>query len=466
MGTCSFRSFEVTIRGDKLPYAVAAEYRGQTAYGEFAEALSLDHWRVLMQRMENSIYAPDADALISAGSRLFYALFDDEIHDLWIAARSELEQHQVDGVRLRLALLPAPVAALPWECLYDPARNSAFAASGRTPVVRTEKQFRYVGRPRPLIVKLPLKILLAAPEDASGQIDAEQEIAKVRQVLDTIGAGRVQVTTLTGRFSILDLRQQLERDQPDVLHVISHGTQDGVELWQHNRPVLAPGAALRSVLEHTTSVKLVFLNACLAGLASDRVRFRSVAPQLLQAGVPAVVAMQFEIRDDRAIDFAQFLYRELVAGACPGSIDAAVGLARSSLYALNPGDFAYGTPVLWLNADDGIIFNVHTPGAATPTAKPAPDAAERINLESEARWLAQLELGVDLTRLPRGLKSLAFEWERSLRDLHSLITQLRHLHEQDIPAQYTDKAREYREQKAAALRLKRHIQDATQSKPV
>jgi hypothetical protein len=69
-----------------------------------------------------------------------------------------------------------------------------------------------------------------------------------------------------------------------------------------------------------------------------------------------------------------------------------------------------------------------------------------------------------LARLPRSLKSLAFDWERSLRDLHSLITQLRHLHEVGTPAQFADKARQYHEQKAAALRLKRHIQDATKSK--
>ena len=52
--------------------------------------------------------------------------------------------------------------------------------------------------------------------------------------------------------------------------------------------------------EHASSVKLAF-NACLASAPPLAAPERS---RLLQAGLPAVIAMQAEIRDDAAIHFA------------------------------------------------------------------------------------------------------------------------------------------------------------------
>ncbi|MBV7333181.1 CHAT domain-containing protein [Chloroflexi bacterium TSY] len=102
---------------------------------------------------------------------------------------------------------------------------------------------------------------------------------------------------------------------------------------------------------------LVVLNACLAGRISDQIPFSTVATQMLQAGIPAVIAMQLEISIDTALHFTQFLYEELITGSFPGSIDAAVGFARSNLYALDPNGSGYIAPVLWLNTNDDRIFN-------------------------------------------------------------------------------------------------------------
>ena len=404
-------------------------------------------------------------ASVDAGSRLFQDLMRGDIRDLWISARSDLEQHQVDGLRLRLALQPPAVAALPWESLYDPDRKSAFAASGRTPLVRVENLFRYVGRPRPLRASLPVKILIAAPEDPSAQIDAESEIAATQQMLKKIGAGTFLVNILSGRFSIVDLRRRIEAQQPDILHVISHGLPDGIQLWQRGRPRLVSSASMRSTLERSTSVKLVFLNACLAGVGSEEIAFTSVGSQLLQAGVPAVIAMQFSIREDAAIDFAQFLYEELVMGTCPGTIDAAVAYARSSLYSLNPGDFSFGTPILWLNAEDGLIFDLDpSPSDATldekDDDKPYSPPVDYVQLDEEVRWLTQLESELDLSKVPSKLKFVTWEMLDAIQTMRMLLHQLRHLEESGAKTRYAQKATMYREKKGTVLRLKRYIEEA------
>ena len=370
-----------------------------------------------------------------------------------LGARTDLEQHQVEGIRLRLALQPPSVAALPWESLYDPDRNSAFAASGRTPLVRVEELFRYVGRPRPLRASLPVKVLIAAPEDPTGQIDAEKEIAATRQMLKKIDPEMFLVSMISGQFSIVDLRRKIDAGQPDILHVISHGLPEGIQLWQRGRPELVSSAAMRSTLERTTSVKLVFLNACLAGAGSEKVVFTSVGSQLLQAGVPAVIAMQFSIREDAAIDFAQFLYEELVMGICPGFVDVAVAYARGSLYSLDPGDFSFGTPILWLNAENGLIFDLDSPIPPDTTvgeddgSEPRLPPAERVQLDDEALWLAQLESELDLSRVPPELKFAVWEFQGAIQTMRMLLHQLSHLDEMGSVSRYAQKATVYREKK-------------------
>ena len=161
---------------------------------------------------------------------------------------------------------------------------------------------------------------------------------------------------LAGRFDVLELRRQLELAQADILHLVTHGRPEGVVLWQAGQPVLAPAPALRVALEAAPSVRLVVLSACATAQSPAPAPVASVGAQLLQAGIPAVIAMQFDVQADVAAAFARHFYTELVAGRCPGAIDVAMSYARSSLYALNPHAFDYGTPVLWLNTADGRIF--------------------------------------------------------------------------------------------------------------
>lgn len=66
------------------------------------------------------------------------------------------------------------------------------------------------------------------------------------------------------------------------------------------------------------------LNACESGRAGLDV-FSGTATAIMRAGVPAVVAMQYEISDPGAITFANALYAKLAAGV---ALDRAVTAAR------------------------------------------------------------------------------------------------------------------------------------------
>ncbi len=81
---------------------------------------------------------------------------------------------------------------------------------------------------RLLRIAWSLTILVAAPDDASGQINAAAEIQAVKRMLEGFGPDRIRATTLTGRFSVLDLRQELDALKPDILHLITHGGPGGL----------------------------------------------------------------------------------------------------------------------------------------------------------------------------------------------------------------------------------------------
>src|SRR5207249_1432886 len=105
----------------------------------------------------------------------------------------------------------------------------------------------------------------------------------------------------------------------------------------------------------------------------------STASTLIRRGVPAVIAMQYEISATAAIEFARSLYEALADGV---PVDAAVVEARKAITFADAGSVEWGTPVLHMRSPDGVLFAIdgattssmrvrHAPGAAPTSALPA-----------------------------------------------------------------------------------------------
>lgn len=454
MTACTLVDFDVTIQGEQPPYKVSATYGDSVATGEFGEAITDPWWQHARQALDRSTVTADAAAIRSAGSRLFRGLFQGDVRDLWVAARADAEHDRIAGLRLRLDLRPAAVAALPWESLYDPRRNQVFAAGEWVTVVRVATLYSHVPPARRLGVTLPLRVVIAAPDDPYGKIDAPAEIAKIQQAVAGMGSRLIETIPFTGRFSITQLRSFLSAAKPAVLHYIGHGQPDGLLMWRNNRETIVSGASLAGLVDRVRSVKLAVLNACLAGQPDGRQPFGGVAMQMLQTGLPAVIAMQFAIRDDAAIDFAGFLYDSLLRGDCPGRIDLAVTSARGDLYLTNPGDFSFGTPVLWLNERQGRVFSLDAQqdggaGGDTPG----------LNLAAERRWLHQFGQSTAQVRLPREFQFLDAKQRGLEQALTDRLAQLAAPAVAETAA-YSGALADYRRYKAAALRVQRLITHA------
>ncbi|HMM41677.1 MAG TPA: CHAT domain-containing protein, partial [Thermomicrobiales bacterium] len=116
------------------------------------------------------------------------------------------------------------------------------------------------------------------------------------------------------------------------------------------------------------------LNSCDGAQGSKADVFSSTAATLIRCGIPAVLAMQHEISDDAAIEFARTFYDAIGDGA---PIDSAVADARLAISIGLRGSVEWGTPVLHMRAPDGVLFRVERPSGSTP---PPESPAEPVQL--------------------------------------------------------------------------------------
>jgi len=459
MAHCRLIDFDITIHGQQAPYLVHATYRQHTATGQFAADATHPAWSQL-DRLAQGRTPAGRQHLEEIGAQLYALLFQGQVRDLWLQARAELDAGAT-GVCIRLMTQPPAVTALPWEAMFDPERNVAFAGSLQTPLVRAERQLQHVGRVRTLAATPPLRLLIATPEDPTEQIDGAAEVQQLTTALGALAGHFVEITVLDGRFDVVTLRQKIAEVQPDILHLVTHGQPDGVLLWQQGVPMIAPAAALRVALEDAHSVKLIFLNACATAQGILHHGLASLGAHLLQTGVPAVIAMQYDIEENTASDFARFFYQELFSGRCPGVVPRAVSFARSNLYALNPDNIGYSTPVLWLNAIDGTIFEMEwlsmssftTHHPVTPAHEPDFKPLKRQRRAVE-EWYADVVL-LSSASLPVALRAtLQRPLQDALHEIDDLLVQLRGL-DQEAPTDHIYK--QYEEKLARVIALQNTV---------
>ena len=111
------------------------------------------------------------------------------------------------------------------------------------------------------------------------------------------------------------------------------------------------------------ALRLVVLNAFEGARGGQEDILSSTAAILVQSEVPAVLAMQYDITDSVAVAFARNFY-EAIADGLP--VDTAVTDARNAVSLANEQSLEWGTPVLYLRAQDGRIFALQSPSKRDP----------------------------------------------------------------------------------------------------
>jgi hypothetical protein len=263
----------------------------------------------------------------------------------------------------------------------------------------------------PLSVSPPLSVLVMISRPIDHQsLDVDREQANLQSALSGLVDAGMLTVTLLDKATLPALADSLLRGRYHIFHYIGHGgfderSQDGVLVLEDEggRGRLTSGERLAVLLGNHPTLRLVLLNACEGARTSRDDPFAGTATTLVRTGgVPAVVAMQFPITDDAAITFARGFYTALSVGR---PVDASVTHARLAIFA-DDNDVEWGTPVLYMRAPDGRIFDVEsltpevqeTRQRAAEAARAEREAAERQETEERAQREAEAQQA-ELARL-------------------------------------------------------------------
>ncbi len=364
--------FHLPLSGDELERAVLSIARGRAAARTRRAAPGA------VATLAGSGSAPTRDVTpvrrseldgVKLGGLLADALLTGELGQAYDAALDEADQ-RLRGLRLTLSLAGAPsLLSVPWEFLY---RRPVFLASQRhTPVVR---QLETGARVPPPAIDDVVRILavVASPSDLAA-LNVDDERARVEQAVAAVKEmGRVQLDWLDPATP-RGLQQALRDGSYHVLHYVGHSdfTPDGEGLlYLENKAGTSDavdGTLLANLLADQRLLRLVVLNSCEGARTTLDDPYAGVATTLVKLGVPAVVAMQFEISDAAAVLFAEELYANLIARQYP--IDAAMAEARKAVFA-EVGNGEWATPVLFVQDPDVALFEFRREAETLPAPPP------------------------------------------------------------------------------------------------
>jgi tetratricopeptide (TPR) repeat protein len=372
--------------------------------------------------LDESRAASIAEKLKDWGRLLFKSAFADlAAHALYVKFKERRDPSRLLTVR---SLHPM-VLAQPWELLCDP--NGTFLYLDYPPVSIRRRLFgpgETPYRPQPKDT-LNLLFVVSRPDD-EGFIDPRADPMAVLDAIDAEAPGRIMVEFLRPP-TLARLIDRLMNDRlppVDVLHFDGHGAYDpderfserwrqapagsglvkiapmqahhGYLLLEDDAHKSAPvSAALLGDLLKRKQVGLVILSACRSAMVSGEDALGSVAPRLIRAGIPSVLAMTQSVLVATTRALAGHFYRELAAGR---RIGEALDLARTKLYADPRRQRASGT--IDLELQDWFVPALYQAGvdqalltwSEAKTAPPAPSTHNLPDVQASGFFGRQREL--------------------------------------------------------------------------
>ena len=202
--------------------------------------------------------------------------------------------------------------------------------------------------------------MISSPSDYP-QLDVKRETAKMTEALGDLEQRGLVTVERQEDATLAELQRRLRNGQYHIFHFVGHGgfdaqAEDGLLMLedQENRGRRVSAQFLGTLLHDHRPLRLAVLNACEGARASRGDPFAGTAQSLVQQGIPAVIAMQFEVTDEAAICFTREFYSAIAVGY---PVDAALAEARKAIFA-EVSEIEWGTPVLYMRSPDGKVFEL------------------------------------------------------------------------------------------------------------
>jgi hypothetical protein len=361
-----YLDFELTIeKSDKDKYVMRAEFGSETVEAAFVNPFNQDKREIINSTLTaaalrrtartRATNAPEVAKMKNFGGTLFKNVIAGSLDEFLTQCRDEAAKEQ-KGIRWRLTLDPS-LEELPWEFLCD--RDRFLVLDPRNPIVRYIKPDTWIA---PLKAAHPLRLLvvIASPKDEV-RLDTDAEKQRILEALrPLVERGQLQISIIEGPDTWERIIDTLLPDETHIFHFIGHGAfddrnQQGVLIMEN-----ADGNAQRinserlSVLMQGKSrLRLIVLNSCLGSVGESVQPFSSVAAGMVRSGIPAVIAMQFEISDEAAREIAETFYTALSLNR---PVDTALTEARRKIYLTQEDSLEWATPILYMQVPDGQLF--------------------------------------------------------------------------------------------------------------
>lgn len=369
------------------------------------------------------------------GARLGQCLFSAPIRRAFEKAYATVSSQTAAQMRLRLTIDPdaADLHALPWERLFLPWQGSSIplAASSLVPFSR------YIpleeGQQSP-IEERPILVLLAVanPTRLPGGLEHIDVDAQLKSLISAIqDIPDISITLLPGRTALQSDFQHckiiagpttLDRlidaaGRHHIVHLLCHGTFDGqtaslfLEKEDGDFAKAVDTDITAGIAGLSAKPKLIYLSACDSANQNTGQKlarpFIGLAPKLVQAGIPAVVAMQTQVEIETARKLAAAFYAKVLDY---GEVDRALSEARFEIY--NSKSPEWAIPVLFLRLKNGRLFTTDPVREAIQAIRSTvPVASDRFYLPLEAVSLKSRELIRDWERTVREQRTGGDLWQ-------------------------------------------------------
>lgn len=330
----------------------------------------LERWGIVYTLREQHPELPVVDMFRILGEHLFDMLFTGDTLAAFADARRDAEAAKEPlKLLLTFAEMHSDLAALPWEFLYYRGDDQQFYLATQTQLALKRFVDRPSGRPDLVPVKPPLRVLVVPTvpqEDADGRSLAD--------LLCALRSDRLTVDTAASWTETAEDSVEVKlAAHPHVVHLIGHARYrvgaDGTIQAEVELP--APDGRFEysdpdSLIELLTRGKsaehvprLVVLHLCETQPVLFTASFERLAPELIKAGVPAVVAMAYPMTPSAAQRFIKGFYERLAAGE---ELDRVVQETRFNTWFKEKDARLIGTPVLYMQADTGVLVEPEDAG--------------------------------------------------------------------------------------------------------
>ncbi|MFZ0544536.1 MAG: CHAT domain-containing protein [Candidatus Promineifilaceae bacterium] len=353
----SYENFDLTIDKANNGYAIRAVYgHGGEAVAPSADLNLIKDANVKALLVNLDTLSGDLDQAEKVGALMRERLFPPDIWTLLTNAKNDANYKYNSGLRLRLRIEPPEIGMLPWEYCFDKAYEF-LALNRELPIIRYIEQ-SFI--PDDVLAPRPTRVLLASasPSDYD-PVDAAGEAKHIRTELQPlVDQGELEIEHLNPA-TLDEFQTKLVSFRPHILHFIGHGVFDldtgqGALIFE-NQDGKSRRVSPRQLgtLLRGSEVKVILLNACKTAAFDQSNAFMGLAPALVRAQIPAVIAMQFAMPDDLAARFAHQMYHYLAMGL---PLDRAITEARINLYTAGEENIFWAIPVLFMRAQDGVIW--------------------------------------------------------------------------------------------------------------